>query len=74
MKRVIQVAGVVAAALVLPIVSLPFLVNANQFGPRLEAALTSALGPLLSFKLNLSFELNRSNWEWICGPSSRPTN
>src|SRR3954467_8653856 len=44
MKRVIRVAGIVAIILILIAVALPFLVNANQFRPRLESTLTTALG------------------------------
>ncbi|MGA2715548.1 MAG: AsmA family protein [Bryobacteraceae bacterium] len=56
MKRVIQAACIVAAVLVLLLISLPFLVNANQFRPRLEADLTSALGRQVALG-NLSFSL-----------------
>jgi AsmA protein len=44
MKRVIRVAGIVAIVLILIAVALPFLVNANQFRPRLESTLSTALG------------------------------
>lgn len=56
MKRVLLAIGVVAAVLVLLIVSLPFLVNANQFRPRIEADLTSVLGRKVTLG-NLTFSL-----------------
>lgn len=43
MKRTIQIVGALLAILVVAIVILPFLVNANEFRPRLQTALTSAL-------------------------------
>jgi len=56
MKRGIQAAGIAAAVLVVLLVSLPFFVNANQFRPRLEADLTSALGRQVALG-DLSFSL-----------------
>ncbi len=44
MKRVLVAAGVVAAILAATGLSLPYFVNANQFRPRLESTLNSALG------------------------------
>lgn len=44
MGKRIRVIGIVAAVLVLALLSLPFLVDANQFRPALESRLTKALG------------------------------
>lgn len=44
MKKLIRAIGIVVALLVVAAVSLPFLVNANEFRPRLESELTTALG------------------------------
>jgi AsmA protein len=44
MRRVLRVLGILIALLVAAAVSLPFLINANQFKPKLEAALSDALG------------------------------
>jgi AsmA protein len=44
MKRVARVLGILVAVLLVIAVSLPFLIDANQFRPRLDAELTKALG------------------------------
>jgi AsmA protein len=44
MKRILGVAGIAVLLLVLIAVALPFLIDANQFRPRLEAELNKALG------------------------------
>lgn len=56
MKRVIQGICLVVALLVLALLLLPLLVNANQFRPRLQAALTSSLGRKVTLG-DLSFSL-----------------
>ena len=43
MKHALRWLGIVVALLVLIALALPFLIDANQFRPRLEAALTQAL-------------------------------
>jgi AsmA protein len=43
-KRFLKFAGIFVAVLVLVVVSLPFLINVDQFRPTLQADLTSALG------------------------------
>jgi AsmA protein len=56
MKRAIQVAGVLIVILLLAALSLRFLVNANEFRPRIEAAASSALGRKVSLgDLSFSF-------------------
>jgi hypothetical protein len=44
MKRVLKIAGVVAALPLLVLIAVPFLIDANQFRPMLEAKLSAALG------------------------------
>ena len=55
-KRAFQVAAVLIAILVLAALSLPFLVNANEFRPRIEAAATAAVGRKVSLG-ELSFSI-----------------
>ena len=43
MRRVLKWLGILLAVLIVAVVSLPFLINVNQFKPRLEAALSAAL-------------------------------
>lgn len=43
-KRPFVIAGIVIVVLILIILSLPLFINANQFRPRIEAALESSLG------------------------------
>jgi len=42
--RILKYAGIAVVLLVLIVVALPFFIDANQFRPRLEAALSEALG------------------------------
>ena len=44
MKKGLVIAGIVIAALIVIIVALPFLIDANQFKPTLEVDLSSAVG------------------------------
>src|SRR5258708_24644301 len=44
MKRVAKWVGIFVALLIVIVVSLPFLINVDQFRPTLQAELTSALG------------------------------
>lgn len=44
MKKVLIVIGVIVAVLVLAAIAIPFFIDVNQFRPRVEAQLTSALG------------------------------
>src|SRR5215467_6726798 len=44
MKRILRIAGIVFLLLLVIVVALPFLLDANQFRPRLEAELSKALG------------------------------
>ena len=43
MRRIFKWAGIVLAVLVVVVVSLPFLINVNQFKPMLESELSTAL-------------------------------
>jgi AsmA protein len=56
MKRALQVIGVLIVILLLAALSLPFLVNANEFRPRIEAAATSAVGRKVTLG-DLSFSI-----------------
>src|SRR6266404_2191441 len=44
MKRMLRVVGIVAVLLLIIAAALPFLIDANQFRPRLESELSKALG------------------------------
>jgi AsmA protein len=44
MKRILRWTGIVIAVLLIVIISLPFLINVNQFKPTLESSLSAALG------------------------------
>ncbi|HEY2842036.1 MAG TPA: AsmA family protein [Bryobacteraceae bacterium] len=44
MKRIVRIVGIAIAVLILAVLALPFLINANQFRPILEQRLTAALG------------------------------
>ena len=55
-KRALLIVGVLIAILLLAALSLPFLVNANEFRPRIEAAATSAVGRKVSLG-DLSFSI-----------------
>lgn len=55
MKRILVACGVIALVSLLAVVAIPFLIDANQFRPRLEAELTTALGrPVKLGNLKLS--------------------
>ena len=43
MRRILKWVGILAAVLVVAVVSLPFLINVNQFKPMLESELSTAL-------------------------------
>src|SRR5271169_94220 len=44
MKPIVRVIGILVVLLLVAVVAIPFLVDANAFRPKLEAELTSALG------------------------------
>jgi AsmA protein len=44
MKGILKIAAVVVAVLIVIVIAIPFLVNANSFRPKLETELTGALG------------------------------
>src|SRR5579872_1293092 len=44
LMRVVKYVGIAVVFLLLAVVAIPFFIDANQFRPRLEAALTDALG------------------------------
>src|SRR5258707_7701651 len=44
MKRIARVLGIILGLLIVVLVSLPFLINANQFRPMLESKLSQGLG------------------------------
>ena len=44
MKRLLKIAGIVIAALLLIAIALPFVIDANRFRPMLESRLSAALG------------------------------
>src|SRR5258708_5592925 len=44
MKRIVRVLGIILGLLIVVLVSLPFLINANQFRPMLESKLSQGLG------------------------------
>jgi AsmA protein len=44
MKRLLKIAGIVIAALLLVAIALPFVIDANRFRPMLESRLSAALG------------------------------
>jgi AsmA protein len=44
MKRIVRVLGIILGLLIVVLVSLPFLINANQFKPMLESKLSQGLG------------------------------
>ena len=43
MRRILKWVGIIVAVLLIVVISLPFLINVNQFKPRLEAELSTAL-------------------------------
>lgn len=56
MKRTLQVVAIILGVLILLVIALPFLINANAFKPKLESELTSALGRQVTVG-NLSLSL-----------------
>lgn len=56
MKRFLQVVAIIIGVLILAVIALPFLINANAFKPKLESELTSALGRQVTVG-NLSLSL-----------------
>jgi AsmA protein len=48
MSRALKVAGIVVAVLIVIVVALPFLINVNNFRPRIESELSTALGRQVS--------------------------
>jgi len=44
MKRTLKIVGIIIAVLIVVVIALPFLIDANTFRPKLEAELTEALG------------------------------
>ena len=44
MKRIAKWVGIVLVVLILAVVSLPFLINVDQFRPTLQSELSNALG------------------------------
>ena len=60
MKRVAKWVGIIFALLILIVVSLPFLINVDQFRPTLQSDLSEALGREMTPHL---FEISTS-WVW----------
>lgn len=56
MKRALKIVGIVIAVIIVIILILPFIVNVNNFRPRIEAELTNALGRKVTVG-NLSLSL-----------------
>src|SRR5438874_9628740 len=56
MKRALKIIGIVIVVLVVIVLALPFLINVNDFRPRVESELTNALGRKVSIG-NLSLSL-----------------
>jgi AsmA protein len=56
MKRILQVVAIIIGVLIVVVIALPFLINANTFKPKLESELTSALGRQVTVG-NLSLSL-----------------
>jgi AsmA protein len=48
MNRALKIIGIVVALLILIVIALPFLINVNDFRPRIESELTTALGRQVS--------------------------
>jgi AsmA protein len=44
MKRILKIAAIVIAIILVAVIALPFLINVNSFRPRLESELSKALG------------------------------
>jgi AsmA protein len=56
MRRMLKIGGIVVAVLLAVIISLPFLINVNQFKPMLESQLSTALNREVKLG-NLGFSL-----------------
>lgn len=56
MKRALQIVAIIIGVLILLVIALPFLINANAFKPKLESELTDALGRQVTVG-NLSLSL-----------------
>src|SRR5438309_942087 len=56
MKRALKIVGIVIVALIVIVVVLPFVINVNDFRPRIETELTNALGRKVTVG-NLSLSL-----------------
>ena len=56
MKRALKIVAIVIGVLIVVVLALPFIVNVNNFRPRIEAELTTALGRKVSIG-NLSLSL-----------------
>lgn len=56
MKRALQIVGIVIAVLIVIVLVLPFVINVNDFRPRIETELTDALGRKVTVG-NLSLSL-----------------
>ena len=56
MKRILQVVAIIIGVLILLVIALPFIINANTFKPKLESELTDALGRRVTVG-NLSLSL-----------------
>src|SRR6185437_15990600 len=54
--KLLRIFGIVLAALVIILVALPFVINANQFRPKLQSELSGALGRQVSVG-NLSLSI-----------------
>src|SRR5262245_29017292 len=56
MKRALKIVAIIVGVLIVTILALPFLINVNNFRPRIESELTNALGRKVSVG-NLSLSL-----------------
>src|SRR5439155_2313880 len=56
MKRALKIVAIVIGVLIVVVVALPFIVNVNNFRPRIESELTTALGRKVTVG-NLSLSL-----------------
>src|SRR6201997_3410851 len=56
MKRILQVVAIIIGVLIIAVIALPFLIDANTFKPKLESEITGALGRKVSVG-NLSLSL-----------------
>src|ERR1700739_2850674 len=56
MKRILQVVAIIIGVLIIAVIALPFLIDANTFKPKIESELTGALGRKVTVG-NLSLSL-----------------